>query len=159
MPDARAWAREARLLIVLNAGTRVPHRSAVDDVLAADFLLQHPSLLVRFADLVEEGWRLRSLPSASEADSTEEALLRWKRAVGSQVVAPMLGRLIARGLATHDRLGALRVTSHGMATAARAAARLEPMRLERIERTAAAFRDDADRAHERLRLVLTEAMP
>lgn len=157
MPDARVWAREVRLLIVLSTGTRAPHHSDVDDVLAVDFLLQHPSLLVGFADLVDGGWRVWSLPSASETDSTEETLLRWKRAVGARVVAPMLGRLIARGLATHHSSGALRVTSHGRATAAGAAAQLEPMRLERIERTAFAFRDDPDGAHARLRLVLTEA--
>ncbi|MGI8730456.1 MAG: hypothetical protein ACR2LK_10785 [Solirubrobacteraceae bacterium] len=158
MPDARVWAREARLLIVVNAGTRTPNHSDVDDVLAADFLLQHPSLLIRFADLLGDGSRFWLLPSASEADSTEEALLRWKRAVAARVVAPMLGRLIARGLVTHDRLGTLRVTPHGMATAVRAAAQLEPMRLERIERTAAAFRDDPDSVNERLRLVLIEAI-
>jgi hypothetical protein len=157
MPDARAWAREARLLIVLNAGTRAPQQSSVDDVLAADFLLQHPSLLVRFADLAEDGPRFWSLPSASEADSAEEALLRWKRAVGARVVAPMLGRLIARGLATHGR-GALHVTAHGVATAAGAAAQLDPRRLERIVRTAETFRDDPSAAHERLRRVLAEAI-
>jgi hypothetical protein len=158
MPDARTWAREARLLIVLNAGTRVPHHSDVDDVLAADFLLQHPSLLVRIADLVADGWRFSSLPSASEADSTEEALLRWKRAVGARVVAPMLGRLIARGLVTHGHLGALRVTPHGMATAADAEEQFEPTHLERVKVTAAAFRDDPDGAHERLRRVLVEVI-
>jgi hypothetical protein len=158
MPDARTWAREARLLIVLNAGTRAPHQSEVVDLFAADFLLQHPSLLVRFANLAGDGWRFSSLPSSSEADSTEEALLRWKRAVGARVVAPMLGRLVARGLATHDRPSALRVTAHGTATAAGVAAQLEPMRLERIDRTAAAFRDNPLGAHERLRLVLAEAI-
>ncbi len=158
MPDARIWAREARLLILLNSGTRSPHHSTVDDILAADFLLQHPSLLVRFAEPVEDGWRIWSLPSSAEADSTEEALLRWKRAVGARVIAPMLGRLIARGLATHRRIGALRVTSRGVATATGAAAHLEPTRLERIERMAGTFRDDPDGAHERLRLVLAEVV-
>jgi hypothetical protein len=157
MPDPRAWAREARLLLILNAGTRAPQYSDVDDVLAADFLLQHPSLLVRFAGLADEGGRFWPLPSASEADSSEEALLSWKRAVGTRVVAPILGRLIGRGLVTHRRLGALHMTPQGMRTAAGAAAQLDPMRLDRIERTAGTFRFDPDGAHERLRLVLAES--
>jgi hypothetical protein len=158
MPEARVWAREVRLLIVLNAGTRAPHRSDVDDVLAADFLLQHPSLLLRFADHDDGGWRFWLRLSASEIDSTEETLLGWKRAVAVRVVAPMLGRLIARGLATHDGLGALHVTSPGKATAAGAAAQLEPIRRDRIERTAAAFRADPAGAHEQLRLVMAQAI-
>jgi hypothetical protein len=155
MPDARAWAREARLLMILNTGTRAAQNSAIEDLLAADFLLQHPSLLVRFVDLANDGWRFWSLPSAAEADSTEEALLHWKRAVGTRIVAPMLGRLIARELVTHRR-GLLRVTPNGMTAATAAAAKLEPLRLERIVRTTESFRSNPAGAHKRLRRVLVE---
>jgi hypothetical protein len=157
MPDARAWAREARLLIVLVAGTRDASQSDIEDVLAVDFLLQHPSLLGPFVELADEEWQLGSLPSASEAESSEEALLRWKRVVGARVVAPMLGRIIARGLATHRPNGTLHGTSLGVVMAAEMSGRIDPERVRRAQRTAAIFRHDPFAAHERLRFVLAEA--
>lgn len=157
MPDTRAWAREARLLIVLDAGTREPHQSVVEDVLAIDFLLQHPSVLVRFAGFAADDHLSGNLPSISEADSTEEALLGWKRAVSARVIAPMLGRLIARGLVTHARLGILIMTPQGLLAAVDLAERFSAPQVARIEQAASAFRADATRAHERIRIALAEA--
>jgi hypothetical protein len=138
------------------SGTRPDGTSTVNDLLAVDFLLQHPSILAAFADLSSQHWRVWSLPSSSETLSSEEALLRWKRAVGASVVAPMLGRLIARGLITHHPPGDLRLTARGGSVAQQLSEDVDLAQRDRIALAAAEFRDGSDEAHDRLRLVLED---
>jgi hypothetical protein len=156
MHDARAWSREGRLLIIIADDTRARHASRVDDVVAVDFLLQHPSALARFAETAGELWGFWTRPSVAETESTEEVLLHWKRALGARVVAPLLGRLIARGQVSHRRAGRIVVTTSGLMSAERLVHDLDDTRLERLTRTAADFRDEPLAAHARLRLVLDE---
>lgn len=46
-------------------------------------------------------------------ESSEEAFLRWKRSVVEQIAAPMLGRLIARGLVARSPVGELSLQPRG----------------------------------------------
>jgi hypothetical protein len=46
-------------------------------------------------------------------ESSEEAFLRWKRSVVEQIAAPMLGRLIARGLLARSSTGELSLQPRG----------------------------------------------
>jgi hypothetical protein len=97
MQTLRSWKREGRLLAII-AEFSATGGPSFEQVVLTDFLLQHPSLL---ADIARDLGR--SLPDEAEAreveiDSSEEALLAWKRAVGARPLLPMLGRLIARGL-------------------------------------------------------------
>ena len=156
MASARTWLREGRLLLIVAEGARPDGSSTVDDLLAVDFLLQHPSMLVGFADLSSQSWRLWSLPSSAETESSEEALLRWKRAVGTSVVAPMLGRLIARGLVSHRPPGEVLLTNRGSIVAQRLSEAFDVTHRDRITLAAVEFRDDSAGAHDRLRAVLEE---
>ena len=76
-------------MVVLACGTREPQVSDVDGIMAIDFLLQHPSVLQRFARLSNHGWRSDVMPRVTETDSSEEALPGWKRSVAGGVVVPM----------------------------------------------------------------------
>lgn len=156
MTTTRAWLREGRLLLIVASGTRPDGASTVDDLLAVDFLLQHPSMLTAFADASSPHWRDWSLPSSSETQSSEETLLRWKRAVGASVVAPMLGRLIARGLIAHRWSGELRLTARGGSVAQRMSEAVGVAQRDRIALAAAEFRDGSDEAHDRLRFILED---
>jgi hypothetical protein len=156
MASTRAWLREGRLLLIIASGTRPDGTSTIDDLLAVDFLLQHPSMLTAFADLSSQHWQVWSLPLSAEAQSSEEALLRWKRAVGASVVAPMLGRLIARGLIAHRPSGELRLTARGGGVAQRISEDVDLAQRDRITLAAAEFRDDSDEAHDRLRFILED---
>jgi hypothetical protein len=148
MRDLRTWAREGRLMVVLACGTREPQVSDVDGLMAVDFLLQHPSVLQRFARLSDHGWRPDVMPRVTETDSSEEALLRWKRTVAGGVVVPMLRRLIGRGLV--ERRGiALGVTALGVSIADLVAEMTSEQR-GRVELLAADFRTDPEVARERL---------
>jgi DNA-binding MarR family transcriptional regulator len=155
MRDLRAWAREGRLLAVLVRGTRSDGLSDLDGLCAVDFLLQHPSMLRRFARLSRTAWSPSLLPSLQEARSTEETFLAWKRSLARQVIVPMLRRLVARGLIERDSLY-LRPTAPGHAAAQRLQDELAPERHERIERVIAEFRVDPEQANTRLRRVLVE---
>jgi len=154
MMGARAWLREGRLLLIVARGTRPDGTSTVDDLLAVDFLLQHPSVLTTFASQSSQDAQSWSLPSPAETQSSEEALLRWKRAVGTSIVAPMLGRLIACGLITHHASGELRLTAHGNGVVQQLSEGVDLTQQTRIALVAAEFRDGPDEAHNRLRLVL-----
>lgn len=112
MTSLREWKRELRLLLIVSE--IADHGTAdVVDVLAADFLLQHPSLLPSFAARGAASLPIDADVPASEVHSSEEAFLRWKRSVGDQAVAPMLGRLFARSLLTREGETGVRLTSAG----------------------------------------------
>lgn len=155
MRDLRAWAREGRILAVLMHGTRSDGLSDLDGLCTVDFLLQHPSVLRRFARLSQTAWAPSLLPSVEEARSTEETFLAWKRSLAGQVIVPMLRRLIARELIERDSLY-LRLTAPGHAAAQRLQDELATERHERIERVIADFRVDPRQANTRLRRVLVE---
>jgi len=113
MKSAREKRREARLLLIIDAVSREGRAAEAVDVFALDFLLQHPSLLRTYL----RGTRLElppeAVPSPTETESSEEALLRWKRSVGSRALAPMIGRLIARGLIRRGSGGRFEVAPRG----------------------------------------------
>lgn len=136
-------------MVVLACGTREPQVSDVDGILAVDFLLQHPSVLQRFARLSNHAWRPHVMPRVTETDSSEEALLGWKRSVARDVVVPMLRRLLGRGLV--ERRGiTLALTALGVSTAEQLAAEMTPEQRDRVELLAADFRTDPDLARKHL---------
>jgi len=153
MGDLRAWAREGRLLAVLVHGTRSDGLSDLDGLCAVDFLLQHPSVLRRFARASQTAWSSSLLPSLQETRSTEETFLAWKRSLAGQVVVPVLRRLIARGLVERDSLY-LRPTARGRAAAEGLEEGLAPERHDRLVRLIAEFRIDPERAHTQLSRIL-----
>jgi hypothetical protein len=141
-------------MIVLACGTREPQVSDIDGLLAVDFLLQHPSVLQRFASLSNHVWRPEAMPRVIETDSSEEALLGWKRSVAGDVIVPMLRRLLGRGLV--ERRGiTLVVSAVGISTADKLAAEMTLEQRERVELLAAEFRADPDIARKHL----TSALP
>ncbi|HEX4345597.1 MAG TPA: hypothetical protein VHZ31_08555 [Solirubrobacteraceae bacterium] len=141
-------------MVVLACGTREPQVSDVDGVLAVDFLLQHPSVLQRFASFADPPWPSDVLPRVTETDSSEEALLGWKRSVASGVVVPMLRRLLGRGLVQRRGL-TLALTPAGVGTADQLAAAMAPSQRARVELLAGEFRADPGLARKRL----TSALP
>jgi hypothetical protein len=140
-------------MVVLAYGTREPQVSDIDGVLAVDFLLQHPSVLQRFASFADPPWRQDVLPRVPETDSSEEALLGWKRSVAGGVVVPMLRRLLGRDLVQRRGL-TLALTAGGAGTAAQLAAAMVQSQRERVELLACEFRADPGLARERLTLAL-----
>jgi hypothetical protein len=105
------------------------------DVFALDFLLQHPSLLAPYLRSAKADFPPDAVPGAAETESSEEALLRWKRSVGSRTLAPMVGRLIARGLIRRAPIGRLALTSRGVEVAEalrRAGGAIDGERLPRL---------------------------
>lgn len=149
MPDPRAWAREGRLMVVLAQGTRAPALSDLDGLLATDFLLQHPSVLERWARLSDHAWTTTLLPSSQEAESSEETLLRWKRSVADGVVVPILRRLIGRGLVERHGV-AVGLGRKGLDAANRLSAAMAADRRDRVKLVTADFRADPARARQRL---------
>jgi hypothetical protein len=141
-------------MVVLACGTREPQVSDVDGAVAIDFLLQHPSVLQHFASLSGQAWRPDILPQVTETDSSEEALLGWKRSVAGDVVVPMLRRLFGRGLV--ERRGfTLALTAAGVGTADQLAGAMAPPKRERVELLAREFRADPLLARERLTSALS----
>jgi hypothetical protein len=113
MRSPREKQREARLLLIISALTEGDGAQAVD-VFALDFLLQHPSLLIPYVRGTKANLPPHAVPGSAETDSSEEALLRWKRSVGDRTLAPMIGRLIARGLVRRVTNGRFSLTSRGI---------------------------------------------
>lgn len=155
MPDLRSWARDGRLIVVLAAGTRAEAISDLEGLPAVDFLLQHPSALERFARFSDPAWAPATLPSVQEAESSEEALLRWKRSVASDVVVPMLGRLIGRGLVRRQGL-TLTLTPTGADAATQLAEGMGADRRDRVKLVTAEFRADPEQARRRSLNALSE---
>lgn len=126
------------------------------DVFAVDFLLQHPSLLRPFARRSARSLPPAAEPPASEVESSEEALLRWKRSVGAQILAPMLGRLIARGLVTQSREGRLAILPRGKRAAQELQGSFGSPEQSRLMFVAEQIQADEQGARELLRAALAE---
>jgi hypothetical protein len=156
MSRSRIARREARLVLIVQKLT-AGHRSvAIDDVLAIDFLLQHPAALRTFIRLDEPPWPSASYPTPAEIDSSEEVFLRWKRSTVSQALAPLVGRLIGRGLVTRPLPASLALTRRGIRTSKILSSALSTDETERLAGAASVFLQNADSAHGRLRSVLDE---
>ncbi len=141
-------------MVVLAEGTSLDALSELDGLVAVDFLLQHPPVLERFAPLSERAWASMVLPSTQEAQSSEEAFLRWKRSVAGRVVVPMLRRLIGRGL-VERRWAFLALTPSGAEATQKLTEVMAPDRRRRAAVIAAQFRANPDQAHENLHRALT----
>jgi hypothetical protein len=113
MWSPREKQREARLLLIVAALAEDDGAQAVD-VFALDFLLQHPSLLVPYLRGAKAHLPPHAVPRSAETESSEETLLRWKRSVGGRTLAPMVGRLIARGLIRRATGGRFSLTPRGV---------------------------------------------
>jgi hypothetical protein len=94
------------------------------------------------------------MPRVTETNSSEEALLGWKRSVAGDVVVPMLRRLLGRGLVERHGI-TLALTALGVSTADQLAAEMTPEQRDRVELVAADFRTNPDLALKRL----TSALP
>jgi hypothetical protein len=146
MTPLRTWRRESRLLLIV-AELAKASPATMQDVLTVDFLLQHPSLLNRFPfeDVASLPSSVR--PSDAETDSSEEALLRWKRSVLDRILHPMIGRLIARGLITGSDGGSFRLHPRSQRVAEQLRESLGEQELARLQlvgaQVAAASSDDA----------------
>jgi hypothetical protein len=155
MRTLRSWKRESRLLLIVAELSQARMPSGAD-VLAADFLLQHPSLLASFARRSAGALPPIAEPPASEVESSEEALLRWKRSVGAQIVAPMLGRLIARGLIAQSREGRLVILPSGERAVQELRGRQGSPEQSRLGFVAEQIQADDQQAREWLRAALAE---
>jgi hypothetical protein len=113
MRSPREKQREARLLVIVATLAGDDGAQAVD-VFALDFLLQHPSLIAPYLRGAKADLPPDAAPRAAETDSSEEALLRWKRSVSGRILEPMVGRLIARGLIRRAPTGRFAPTSRGV---------------------------------------------
>lgn len=150
MAAPRTWQREARLLLTV---AELDHRglgAAINDVAAVDFLLQHPLALMQFATRDTDQWPSSVLPTQDEADSAEETFLRWKRSVAQRVVAPLVGRLIGRGLVTRTPQQTLVLTDLGEEIQEQLRAFLADDYGERLVRLGAEFSADSRGASLRL---------
>jgi len=136
MRSSREKQREARLLLIVAALAQDDGAQAVD-VFAMDFLLQHPSLLAPYLRGTKADLPPDAVPGAAETESSEEALLRWKRSVGGRTLAPMVGRLIARGLICRVPTGRFALTSRGVEVVADLGGAGGPIDGERLPRLAA----------------------
>lgn len=130
--------------------------AAVEDVLALDFLIQHPSVLTMFIKLSDEPWPTQSIPSIAEAQSSEETLLKWKRSIGVSILAPALGRLIGRGLVRYASRRGFMITDVGLKVSDRLGDAVSNEERERLMLTARDFARNATAARERLRRSLIE---
>ena len=124
--------------------------AGLGDVVAIDFLLQHPFALVQFAELSNTAWPVSALPQMQETESSEETLLRWKRSIAFEVVTPWLGRLIGRGLVTHTATQTFRMTALGSATQHKLGQALVEDHGERLRLLAREFAADSEGARKRL---------
>lgn len=150
MATPRTWQREARLLLTVAELDHAGLGAGIDDVTAVDFLLQHPLALTRFAKRATDQWARSLLPTQDEAESAEEAFLRWKRSVAPRVVAPLVGRLIGRGLVTKTPQQTLILTDLGEKTQQRLRESLADDYSERLVRLGAEFSADSRGASLRL---------
>jgi hypothetical protein len=155
MRTLRSWKRESRLLLIIAELSGARPASALD-VMTVDFLLQHPSLLRRFVRQSASSLPSGVEPSAEEAESSEETLLRWKRSLMAQVVSPMLGRLIARGLVAQSQAGDMSLLPHGRQIAGEIQATLRPSEVSRVQAVARQMGRDRPKAREWLRAALVE---
>lgn len=149
MAAPRTWQREARLLLTVAELDHGGHGATVDDVVAVDFLLQHPLALTRFAR-AHDRWPSSVLPTQDEAESTEETFLRWKRSVAQGVVTPLLGSLIGRGLVARTPQQTLRLTDLGEEVRDRLQEFLADEYSERLVRLGSEFSADSRSASRRL---------
>lgn len=124
--------------------------ASLDDVVAIDFLLQHPFALVRFAELSSTPWPVSALPQMQETESSEETLLRWKRSIALEVITPWLGRLIGRGLVTQTAARTFQMTALGAATQDKLTQALVEDHRERLQLLAKEFGADSGGARKRL---------
>jgi hypothetical protein len=113
MRTARTWQREARLLLIVAELTGKSRATPWADVVAVDFFMQHPSLLMHLVERSDRDWPAGALASEAEVESSEETLLHWKRSVEIPLLSPMFGRLIARGLLSQASDGTLLLTAEG----------------------------------------------
>lgn len=157
MLTPRSWKRESRLLLIAVELSQAEDASSAD-VFTVDFLLQHPSLLRSFARRGARSLPPAAEPSASETESSEEAFLRWKRSVGAQILTPMLGRLIARGLLSLSSQGRLAISPRGRQIADELREGLRPREQARLNIVAEEVRADEQGARVWLRDALAEEM-
>ena len=150
MATARDWQREARLLLTVGELDYGGLGAGLGDVVAIDFLLQHPFALVRYAELSSTPWPPSALPRTQETESSEETLLRWKRSVAVEVITPWLGRLIGRGLLTQTAARTFRMTALGSVTRDRLDQALVEDFGKRLKLLAKDFSADSERARKRL---------
>jgi hypothetical protein len=106
--------------------------AAITEVVAIDFLLQHPSLLHAFLRNGPAALPLAAEPSPAETDASEEAFLRWKRSAVDEVAVPMLGRLIARGLLARSSPDALVLLPRGAKAARELRSRVGGSEISRL---------------------------
>jgi hypothetical protein len=156
MSRNRIARREARLVVTIHELTADRSSAAIDDVLAIDFLLQHPAALRNFISLDEPPWPSASHPTPAEIDSSEEVFLRWKRSTVFRTLAPLLGRLIGRGLVTRPLPAGLALTRRGTKTSAVLSSALGTDERDRLATAVSMFLHDADAAHDRLRSAINE---
>lgn len=155
MRTLRSWKRESRLLLIVAELSGSGADTALE-VLTVDFLLQHPSLLRRIVRHGASGLPAAAEPTAAEAESSEEDFLRWKRSVVDQVVAPMLGRLIARGLIAQSPAGGLVVRPLGENVADELRPGMNPREASRLRALAGQVQKDRAQAREWLQAALAE---
>lgn len=156
MRSAREKRREARLLLIIAALAEEGKAAEAVDVFALDFLLQHPSLLRSYL----RGTKLRlppdAVPSATETESSEEALLRWKRSVSGRTLAPMVGRLIARSLVRRRPGGRFELAARGDEAAEQLRGSTGAIERERLPKLAAQVAKNPSVARQSLLAALAE---
>jgi len=155
MPTPRSWKRESRLLLIVAELSQEQHASTTD-VFTVDFLMQHPSLFRSFARRGARPLPALAEPSESETESSEEGLLRWKRSVGNQVLMPMLGRLVSRGLIAQSGDGRLAIRPRGLQAAKQLEGMLGRSEQSRLGVVAERVLTNERRAREWLRAALAE---
>lgn len=155
MRTLRSWKREARLLLIVEALSKAGEPSS-SDAFMVDFLLQHPSLLSAFARHGTQKLPPAAEPHQTETESSEEALLSWKRSVGDQVLAPMLGRLVSRGLVGRSGDGRIAILPLGSQMANGLQKRLGTLEKARLEFVTQQVETDQHGAREWLREALAE---
>jgi hypothetical protein len=153
--DRERW-REARLLLIVAALSEGESSAEAVDVFALDFLLQHPSLLRAFLRSSKLELPANVVPSEVEAESSEEALLRWKRSVSARILAPMVGRLIARGLIRRRPRGQFELAIRGEEIAKQLRQVTGGIERERLARLAALLAMDPRAARQSLLAALAE---
>lgn len=153
--DREKW-REARLLLIVAALSEGDVGAEAVDVFALDFLLQHPSLLRAFLRSSNLDLPARVVPTETEAESSEEALLRWKRSVSPRILAPMVGRLIARGLIRRKAGGRFELAKRGEEVANQLRQTTRGIEQERLPGLAALLAVDPRAARRSLLAALAE---
>lgn len=158
MRSAREKRREARLLLIIAAVAKEGKAAEAVDVFTLDFLLQHPSLLRTYLRGTKLQLPPEAVPSATETESSEEALLRWKRSVGARALAPMIGRLIARGLVRRGSGGRFEVAPRGDEAIERLRGSTSSIERKRLPKLAAQVAENPLIARQSLLAALAEEM-